>query len=96
MQQLQQQVMSDIVRRIKINSEITRSADWQIHRLKQLGMADNEIKEAIKKSLKMSNSEIDKMYKDVIKSGYAHNKEIYKKAGIKQLRLACDINDGVV
>ena len=30
---LEMQIMEDIVRRIKINGEITRSADWQIYRL---------------------------------------------------------------
>lgn len=29
---LEMQIMEDIVRRIKINGEITRSADWQIYR----------------------------------------------------------------
>ena len=33
MKQLEEEIMADIVRRIRINSEITRSADWQIHRL---------------------------------------------------------------
>ncbi len=30
MKQLEEEIMADIVRRIRINSEITRSADWQI------------------------------------------------------------------
>ena len=30
MRNLENQIMADIARRIKINGEITRSADWQI------------------------------------------------------------------
>ena len=33
---LDMQIMEDIVRRIKINGEITRSADWQKYRLHEL------------------------------------------------------------
>ena len=34
MRQLENEVMEDIIRRIRINGEITRSADWQINRLR--------------------------------------------------------------
>ena len=47
---LEMQIMEDIVRRIKINGEITRSADWQIYRLHELGMSKREIKKAIAKA----------------------------------------------
>ena len=35
--ELERRIMDDIVRRIRINGEITRSADWQLHRLHELG-----------------------------------------------------------
>lgn len=44
MRSLEMQVMQDIVRRIKINGEITRAADWQIYRLHELGMSKRDIK----------------------------------------------------
>lgn len=46
MKALETQIMLDIVRRIKINAEITRAADWQINRLHQLGMSKREIKKS--------------------------------------------------
>ncbi len=42
MKRLEDEIMTDIVRRIRINSEITRSADWQIHRLYELGMSTRQ------------------------------------------------------
>lgn len=85
MRELETQIMQDIVRRIKINGEITRAADWQINRLHELGMAKTDIKEAIQDSLNLSNEEIHDMYYDVVKSGYSHDKEVYTKAGVNQI-----------
>ena len=41
---LETRIMDDIVRRIRINGEITRAADWQIHRLHELGASDAVVK----------------------------------------------------
>lgn len=40
---LEQQIMSDIVRRIKINGFSTATADWEMTRLQQLGASEKEI-----------------------------------------------------
>ena len=44
---LEERIMTDIVRRIKINGEITRAADWQITRLAQLGQSKKAINEYV-------------------------------------------------
>ena len=85
MKTLENQIMEDIVRRIKINSEITRSADWQINRLFQLGMSKKDIEKALQQYLKLSDKEIEQMYKGVIEAGYARDESIYEKAGLKQI-----------
>ena len=41
MKGLEERIMSDIVRRIKENGDITSAADWQITRLVQLGVRRN-------------------------------------------------------
>ncbi len=81
MKRLQQDVMSDIIRRLAINGEITRSADWQINRLYELGKTKEDIKKAIQESLKLSDEEMTELYKQALESGYARNEDIYKKAG---------------
>ena len=48
-------IMSDIIRRVRDCSEITRTADWQIDRLNQLGESKKHIKSTIQKALKLSD-----------------------------------------
>lgn len=79
--QLELNIFEDIIRRIKINGEITRSADWQIHRLYELGQSKDTIKQYIKHALKLSDKEIDHLYKDIIGQGYAHEEHLYKATG---------------
>lgn len=85
MKALENQVMEDIIRRIKINGEITRSADWQMNRLYEMGMAKTDIKKAIQDNLNLSDKDMFEMYKKVVKSGYSHNKEVYLKRGFMQV-----------
>lgn len=83
MKSLEMRIMEDIVRRIKINGEITRSADWQIERLSQLGMAREDIQNALKGALNLDDKEVAEMYKSVIESGYARDKKLYEAVGAK-------------
>lgn len=72
-------IMEDIIRRIKINGEITRSADWQINRMMELGESRKVVSEILKRTLELSYTELDKIYNEVIESGYARNEAIYKR-----------------
>lgn len=81
MKRLENEIMADIIRRIKINGEITRSADWQIYRLHELGMSKRTIKKLIKEALNLSPQEINHLFKDVIRKGYAEDEEIYRYKG---------------
>lgn len=79
--ELEWRIMEDVIRRIKINGEITRSADWQIYRRHELGESKKVIKQAIKDALDLSEHEINRIYSDAIASGYARNEELYMAAG---------------
>lgn len=81
MHELEERIMSDIIRRIRINGEITSTADWQIHRLYELGMSKREVKKILKETLDLSPAEISHMYKQVLRSGYARSRELYKAKG---------------
>lgn len=81
MKRLENRIMRDIIRRIKINGEITRSADWQINRLYQLGLAKEDIKNAIAEHLSLSDDEIQDMYYKAAESGYVRDKALYIKSG---------------
>lgn len=81
MSELEMRIMEDIIRRIRINDEITRSADWQIYRLVQIGESKRVIKKSIKDTLELSAKEISHLYKDVIRQGYARDESLYKAKG---------------
>ena len=79
---LEQTIMLDIIRRLQANNkEITRSADWQINRLYELGKSKEEIKSYIKNTLNLSDEQIDKVFSNVIRSGYARDKSLYEAVG---------------
>lgn len=86
--ELEQRIMSDVVRRIKINGEVTRAADWQITRLAQLGESKREIKKTIKDTLGLSTKEINHLYKDIIRKGYERDSDLYKYKGRTQIPFA--------
>lgn len=90
---LEMQIMEDIVRRIKINGEITRSADWQIYRLHELGMSKREIKKAIADNLDLSKAEIKELYNDILQKGYEWDDSIYKTKG--KARMPLEENEGL-
>lgn len=78
---LELRIMQDIVRRVRINGDITRSADWQIYRLHELGESKRVIRKILRDTLKLSNREIKKIYDDAISAGYVRDEELYKAAG---------------
>ena len=79
---LQLNIMSDLTERLKANGEeITSAADWQINRLYELGVSKDEIDSLIQSTLDVSDNEIDRIYDEVVKSGYARNEELYTGKG---------------
>lgn len=79
---LQLNIMSDLTERLKANGEeITSAADWQINRLYELGVSKDEIDSLIQSTLDVSDDEIDRIYDEVVKSGYARNEEFYTGKG---------------
>lgn len=79
---LQLNIMSDLTERLKANGEeITSAADWQINRLYELGVSKDEIDSLIQSTLDVSDDEIDRIYDEVVKSGYSRNEELYTSKG---------------
>ncbi len=78
---LEQDIMLDIIRRIATNGEITRTADYQLNRLYQLGVSKKVIKKYIQEALELSKKEINSIYRNAIKSGYTEDEMLYKAVG---------------
>ena len=86
---LQLNIMSDLTERLKTNGEeITSAADWQINRLYELGVSKDEIDSLIQNTLDVSDDEIDRIYDEVVKSGYARNEELYTSKGKEHIPYA--------
>lgn len=86
---LQLNIMSDLTERLKANGEeITSAADWQINRLYEFGVSKDEIDSLIQSTLDVSDDEIDRIYDEVVKSGYARNEELYTSKGKEYISYA--------
>lgn len=78
---LENQLMEDIVRRIKKTGEITSTADYQIMQLKALGLSNDEITEQIKKALNASDEYVDELYREAMKNEWSDAKDLYTGMG---------------
>ena len=78
---LENRIMEDIVRRIRINSEITSTADLQIQRLSEMGASKKAIKDYIQQALQLSEQGIDDLYSGAIRKGYNANNDLYTATG---------------
>lgn len=85
MKELGSRIMTDIVRRIRENGEMTAAADWQINRLVQLGMGMSEIKSAIEEALGSAEKITDDLFEKVIGAGYVRDKKLYEAVGKVQI-----------
>lgn len=83
--QLEIRIMSDIVRRIKINGFSTASADWQMTRLQQLGMSEKDIKEWIRLALETTEEEMEKIFSDEVYRQYMKHERAYEVNGMQQI-----------
>ena len=80
--ELENRIMEDIVRRIRINNEITSTADLQMQRLSEMGASKKAIKDYIQQALQLSEQGIDDLYNGVIRKGYNADKDLYTATGM--------------
>ena len=83
--ELEIRIMSDIARRIHDNGFSTASADWQMTRLQQLGMAEAEIKGWIKETLQKTDAEMEYIFSDEVYKQYYQHARTYKVSGMQQI-----------
>lgn len=84
--ELEIRIMSDIARRIHDNGFSTASADWQMTRLQQLGMAESEIKGWIKETLQKTDAEMEYIFSDEVYKQYYQHARAYKVSGMQQIQ----------
>jgi len=86
-QDLEDDIISDIARRLQKAGEITDTADWQMYMLGHMGNDLEEIKSKIAKTNKMSKDEVDKLFINATDRSMYYENIAYKKAGKKTLSL---------
>ena len=85
--ELEVRIMTDIVRRMKENSFASASVDWQISRLQQLGMAEEDIRGWIQSALQATDAEMDRIFSDEVYKQYYEQEHFFKLAGMQQIPL---------
>lgn len=83
--ELELRIMSDIVRRIKINGFSTASADWQFTRLQQIGKSEEDIKKWIQEALEASDEEIERIFSEETYKQYMTHERAYEIYGLEQI-----------
>lgn len=78
---LENDIMNDIIRRIAETGEITRTADWQLNRLYNMGADKTDIRKHIQEALNLSDTEIEQLYSDTLKEGYLRDESLYQVVG---------------
>lgn len=76
---LEQDIMADVVRRIKKAGKITSMADWQLNRMLMLGKSTSDIEKIIASAVGYNAKEVERLYEEVIANEYTVYKPQYER-----------------
>lgn len=91
-QDLEDEILADISRRIAKTGKITDTAQWQIDRLGAILSTDEKIKKAISNTDKQAQKEIEKMLNEAAQTSFDAEAAIYHAAN-KPIRNLADYNE---
>ena len=80
MSELQDEIISDICRRLTKANMLTPTAEWQLYKANQLTISSREVKRRIAAKLKVSEKEVKELYTDAVKEAIREDEKIYKIA----------------
>lgn len=78
---LEEQIVSDMARRIVKTNMATAGAQWQFERLRALGLCEADIMARVAKQANRSQKEVRDMFKEAAKIAYGSDAARYRKAG---------------
>lgn len=64
-------LLADLARRVKTAGEFSESAQYETWKLQQLGLSQKEIKQRVKKLLKTTNAEVERLFTQSAEAGYS-------------------------
>lgn len=82
---LEQRIMEDVVRKIRVNGFSSSSTDWQLYRLQQLGKSEEDIRKWIQEALAVSNHELDGIFSDQVYRQYTGQERAFRLYGMRQI-----------
>lgn len=80
MSELQNEIISDICRRISKANYLTPTAEWQLYKANQLTISAREVKRRIAAKLKVRERILKELYTDAVKTAIREDEIIYKAA----------------
>ncbi len=81
MQQLEDDIIADIARRISGNLKLTATAEYQIEMLVRMGYDIEEIEKEIAKRMDIATEELEKILFEASELSYENDQRIYRKGG---------------
>lgn len=86
--QLEFDVINDVTKRIGMIESISRTADYELWIANQFKIYPSDYKKRIQKTLKYSDKQMDKLYKEIIEEGYARDEDLYKACEVPFIPLS--------
>lgn len=84
MSDMEMDIMTDVIMRIKKNGQITSTADYELLRMAEFTGFNADLTKYMHEALNLSDKQIANIYDDVIASDYVRDKTLYESCG-KQL-----------
>ncbi len=76
---LEEEIMKDVVRRIRKAGRITSSADWQLQRYMVLGHSTEDVERIVREAVGSDWPETFRMYDEVIEQEYVRSRAMYEQ-----------------
>lgn len=81
----EQDIMADIVRRVKSAGRITSTADWQLQRMHMLGNSSKMLAAKMQSLSGASSDEISDLFAKAANYAYTRDKALYEASGLAQV-----------
>ncbi len=79
-EELEDTILTDISRRIAKAGQVTDTAQWQIDRLKAIGLTEETIRQEIAKTNLLSERQVEKLLRNAAQTSYSAEARIYTSA----------------
>lgn len=79
-QELQEEIISDICRRVSKANYLTPTAEWELYKANQLNLSYKEVNRRIAKQLKVRERKVQELYTDTVKQALKDDADIYRIA----------------